>query len=88
VTFWAYGVIFLAALVAGTVNSVSGGGTLISFPALIWTGMNPVVANATNTVSIWPGSLANLIGFRREFRTAIPPHPPLSTDAPPAASTI
>jgi uncharacterized protein len=72
VTLWSYGVIFAAAFLAGAVNSVSGGGTLISFPALVWTGMNPVIANATNTVSIWPGSLASLIGFRREFRSATP----------------
>jgi len=70
VTSWSYGVIFGAAFIGGAVNSVSGGGTLISFPALVWTGMNPVVANATNTVSLWPGSLASLIGFRREFSTA------------------
>src|ERR1700676_2879963 len=69
-TLWSNLVIFVAAFIAGAVNSVSGGGTLISFPALIWTGMNPVVANATNTVSLWPGSLASLIGFRREFSTA------------------
>ena len=69
VTFWAYAVIFVAAFIGGAVNSVSGGGTLITFPALIWTGMNPVIANATNTVSLWPGSLASLIGFRREFST-------------------
>ena len=61
------GVIFVAAFIGGAVNSVSGGGTLITFPALVWTGMNPVIANATNTVSLWPGSLASLIGFRREF---------------------
>jgi uncharacterized membrane protein YfcA len=70
VTPWTYGVIFVAALVGGAVNSISGGGTLITFPALVWTGMDPVIANATNTVSLWPGSLASLIGFRREFRTA------------------
>ena len=68
-TLWSYGVIFVAALVGGAVNSISGGGTLITFPALVWTGMNPVIANATNTVSLWPGSLASLIGFRREFST-------------------
>ena len=69
-TTWSYSVIFVAALIGGAVNSISGGGTLITFPALVWTGMNPVVANATNTVSLWPGSLASLIGFRREFSTA------------------
>jgi uncharacterized protein len=67
VTLASAGVIFVAAFIGGAVNSVSGGGTLITFPALVWTGMNPVIANATNTVSLWPGSLASLIGFRREF---------------------
>ena len=42
VTLWAGAVIFVAAFIGGAVNSVSGGGTLITFPALIWTGMNPV----------------------------------------------
>lgn len=65
--FWTLCLVFIAAFAAGAVNSVSGGGTLISFPVLIWTGMNPVIANATNTVSLWPGSLASLIGLRREF---------------------
>lgn len=68
-TVAAYGVIFGAAFVSGAINSVSGGGSLVSFPALIWTGMDPVMANATNTVSLWPGALASLFGFRREFAT-------------------
>jgi hypothetical protein len=70
VTLWSYGVIFVAALIGGAINSVSGGGTLITFPALIWTGMNPIAANATNTLSVWPGSFASLIGYRHEFSTA------------------
>ncbi len=61
-------VIFLAALAAGVVNSVSGGGTLIAFPALVWTGMDPVIANATNTVALWPGTIAALIARRAELR--------------------
>jgi uncharacterized protein len=60
-------VIFLAALAAGMVNSVSGGGTLIAFPALVWTGMDPVIANATNTVALWPGTIAALIARRDEL---------------------
>jgi uncharacterized protein len=61
-------VIFLAAFAAGMVNSVSGGGTLIAFPALVWTGMDPVIANATNTVALWPGTIAALIARRDELR--------------------
>lgn len=40
----------------------------MSFPALVWIGRSAVVANATNTVAIWPGSLAGVFGFRREFK--------------------
>jgi uncharacterized protein len=65
----AWCVIFVAAFVAGAINSISGGGTLVSFPALLWAGMDPIIANATNTVAICPGSLATLFGFRREFST-------------------
>jgi uncharacterized membrane protein YfcA len=63
-----YLVIACAALLAGGINSIAGGGTLISFPALVWIGRSSIVANATNTVAIWPGSLAGVFGFRREFK--------------------
>jgi uncharacterized membrane protein YfcA len=62
-------IIFLAALLAGIINSIAGGGTLISFPALVWIGWPPIIANATNTVALWPGSLAGVVGFRRELAT-------------------
>ena len=62
-------VIFAAGMAAGAINSIAGGGTLISFPALLWIGRNPIVANATNTVAIWPGSLAGAYGFRSELKT-------------------
>ena len=60
--------IFAAAAVAGAINSVAGGGTLISFPTLLWLGMESVTANATNTVAIWPGSLGSVWGYREEMR--------------------
>jgi uncharacterized membrane protein YfcA len=62
-------VIFFAAVAAGMINSIAGGGTLVSFPALLWIGRDPIVANATNTVALWPGSLAGAFGFRRELST-------------------
>ncbi|MBV8781742.1 MAG: sulfite exporter TauE/SafE family protein [Phycisphaerae bacterium] len=58
---------FAAAFVAGGINSVAGGGTMISFPTLIAVGMPALLANATNTVGIWPGSLGSIWGFRREL---------------------
>jgi hypothetical protein len=62
------GVLFGASFVAGIINSIAGGGTLITFPTLIWLGRDPIIANATNTVSLWPGSLAAMLGLRRELR--------------------
>ena len=49
-------------------NSVAGGGTLVTFPALIWIGIDPKAANVTSTVALWPGSLSGMFGFRRELR--------------------
>ena len=60
-------VITIASVLAGVINSIAGGGTLITFPALLWIGRDPIIANATNTVAIWPASLAGAIGFRREL---------------------
>lgn len=65
---WQEVVIFAAAFAAGMVNAVAGGGTLLSFPALIWLGRDPVIANATSTVALWPGSFGGLLGFRRELK--------------------
>ena len=65
-SLWHGVVISAAAFVAGMINSVAGGGTLLTFPALIWMGIDPKVANVTSTLALWPGSLGALIGFRRE----------------------
>jgi len=62
-------VIVIAGVMAGAINSLAGGGTLISFPALLWLGRDPILANATNAVAMWPGSLAGAYGFRRELAT-------------------
>ena len=65
-------VAFGAAFLAGAINSVGGGGTLVSFPALIWLGLNSVAANATSTVAIWPGTVGSAWGYRRELVGAEP----------------
>lgn len=57
----------MASVLAGIINSIAGGGTLITFPALVWIGRDAIIANATNTVAIWPASLAGAIGFRRDL---------------------
>ena len=61
---------FGSAFLAGAINSVAGGGTLVSFPTLIWLGLNSVPANATSTVAIWPGTIGSMWGYRRELRKA------------------
>lgn len=62
-----YAVVFVAGFLAGFINSVAGGGTLITFPSLVWAGLDPVVANMTNTVALWVGSLGGAWGFRKNF---------------------
>jgi len=49
------------------VNSIAGGGTLISFPTLVWLGRDAILANATNAAALWPGSFAGMIGFRQDL---------------------
>jgi uncharacterized membrane protein YfcA len=58
---------FSAAFISGAINSVAGGGSMISFPVLIAIGIPPIIANATNTVGIWPGAIGSLWGFRPEM---------------------
>jgi uncharacterized membrane protein YfcA len=59
--------IFAAGLAAGTMNTIVGSGTLITFPVLIGFGYAPVVANVSNTIGLVPGSVAGAIGYRREL---------------------
>ena len=59
--------IFLAGLAAGTINTIVGSGSLITFPTLLAFGYSPVVANVTNTVGLVPGTLSGSIGYRAEL---------------------
>jgi hypothetical protein len=60
--------IFAAGVAAGTINTVVGSGTLITFPVLLAFGYPPVTANVTNAVGLVPGSAAGAVGYRRELR--------------------
>ena len=68
--------LFIAAALAGVMNSVAGGGSFISFPALLFTGVLPVPANATSTVALWPGSVASVGAYRKrmpkDYRLIVP----------------
>ena len=59
--------LFAAAFAAGAVNAVAGGGTLITFPSLIASGLTPKFANVTSTVAIWPGTVGGSLAYRREI---------------------
>jgi len=66
--FWHGLAAFASAFAAGVINSVAGGGTLLTFPTLIWMGLDSVTANATSTVAIWPATVSSSWGYRRELR--------------------
>jgi uncharacterized membrane protein YfcA len=55
------------ALLAGGINSIAGGGSLILFPTLVALGLGTVAANVTNSVAQWPGYLGGVAGFRKEY---------------------
>jgi uncharacterized membrane protein YfcA len=57
-----------AAFAAGAINAVAGGGSLISFPALLAAGYPSKTANITNTVALWPGYIGGSLGYREELR--------------------
>ena len=65
---WQVLIMFSAAYLGGVVNSLAGGGTLLTFPALIWIGLDPKVANITSTVALLPGALSSFLGYRQEAR--------------------
>ncbi|MGH8880177.1 MAG: sulfite exporter TauE/SafE family protein, partial [Stackebrandtia sp.] len=56
-----------AGIAAGTINTIAGGGSLVTFPALLALGYPPVIANVTNTVAALPGYIGGAFGYRREL---------------------
>lgn len=60
--------VLLAGFGAGTINTIVGSGTLITFPTLVLLGVPPLVANVSNTVGLVPGTTSGAIGYRRELR--------------------
>lgn len=59
--------VVLAGLAAGTINTIVGSGSLITFPTLLAVGYPPVLANVSNTIGLVPGSLSGAVGYRREL---------------------
>ncbi|GGD25836.1 sulfite exporter TauE/SafE family protein [Nocardioides daphniae] len=60
-------IILVAGVAAGTINTIVGSGTLITFPTLLAFGVPPVTANASNTIGLVPGAISGAIGYRREL---------------------
>src|SRR5580700_4178737 len=63
--------LFFAAGIAGTLNALAGGGSFISFPALLFMGVPPVQANATNTVALWPGLAASTLAYLKRLNAPL-----------------
>jgi uncharacterized membrane protein YfcA len=59
--------LFLAGIAAGLMNAIAGGGTIVTFPALLLTGLSSIHANATSTIALLPGTLAGIFGYRRNI---------------------
>jgi len=65
---WHWVWLVAAAFLAGVLNAVAGGGSFLSFPALLGMNIPPIQANATNTVAIWPGQLTSVAAYREDVR--------------------
>jgi len=60
--------LIFASFLGGSLNAVAGGGSFLTFPAMLSVGLGPIQANATNTVALWPGQLTSIAGYRVEVR--------------------
>src|SRR6478752_6117167 len=63
-----FGLLIVAGLIAGTMNAIAGGGSFVGFPAMVLAGLPPVAANATNTVALFPGTVASTWAYRSMLR--------------------
>ena len=70
---WRYAWLVAASLIAGVMNAMAGGGSFLSFPAMLAVGVLPIQANATNTVALWPGQLTSVAALRDDLRRDLLP---------------
>lgn len=68
VTFGEIILLLVAGMAGGAVNAIAGGGTLLLFPAMLFAGVPPVIANASCTVAVFPGAVASVVAYRRNFK--------------------
>jgi uncharacterized membrane protein YfcA len=70
---WRFLWLVAASMLAGTMNAMAGGGSFLSFPAMLGVGVPPIEANATNTVALWPGQLTSVATLRGDVRRSLLP---------------
>ncbi len=70
---WHYVWLVAASFIAGVMNAMAGGGSFISFPAMLSMGVLPIQANATNTVALWPGQVTSVAALRKDLRRDLLP---------------
>lgn len=70
---WHFLWLIAASLLAGIINAMAGGGSFLSFPALLGLGVPPIEANATNTVALWPGQITSLAALHGDVRRNLLP---------------
>ena len=63
-----YALVFFAGMMAGAMNAVAGGGSFVSFPALVLAGVPPVSANMSSTVALFPASFMSAFAYRKDFQ--------------------
>ena len=70
---WRYAWLVAASFIAGVMNAMAGGGSFLSFPAMLGMGVPPIEANATNTVALWPGQVTSLAKLQADVRRDLLP---------------
>jgi uncharacterized membrane protein YfcA len=70
---WHFVWLVVASSIAGVMNAMAGGGSFISFPAMLSMGVPPIQANATNTVALWPGQVTSVLALRKDLRRDLLP---------------
>src|SRR5271167_3296807 len=78
---WPHAWLLIASLLAGALNAMAGGGSFLSFPAVLGTGILPIQANATNTVALWPGQFASIAAYWEDLKHNLRLIAPLGTAA-------
>src|SRR6202012_584031 len=65
---WQHAWLVIASFLAGALNAMAGGGSFLSFPALLGVGVPPIQANATNTVALWPGQFTSIAAYWQDLK--------------------